>query len=181
MRKFSLLMVSMSLVLGSTMAVVGGPEAPEDGVAITSSSSATTSVSENGTEWKSSLDNLGGSCLVGDQEIGLNVTDVYRENGMTVSKFSGTLETNNPCVSLESSIEETGDGQFTLVLEELSGNGTCAQCIGSRQIEGSFRDEGDYELEIVYRNDTVATVDTSEKLDEQKQGFFRWLFSLLGF
>lgn len=172
-------MVSLSLVTGSTLAVVGGPEAPEDGAAITSgSSSATTSVSEEGTEWRSQLDTFGASCLVGDQEIGLNVTDVYTENGMTVSEFSGTLKTDNPCVSIESSVEQVSEGEYTMTLEHVSGNGTCTQCIGSQSVNGSFADEGDYKLEIVYRNETMEEIDTE---DYNNQGFFAWLLSLFGF
>jgi len=174
-------MVSMSLVLGSTMAVVGGPEAPEDGVAITSSSSATTSVNENGTEWKSTFDNLGASCLLGDTSLGLNVTEVFKKNGMTVSEFSGTLKTNNPCVSLETNVEEIGEDSYRINLEELTDNGTCSQCIGAREVNGSFRDEGDYTLEINYRNETVERIDTSDYLDENSGGLWNWLLSLFGF
>lgn len=173
-------MVSMSLVLGSTMAVVGGPEAPEDGAAITSgSSSVTTSVNEDGTEWRSQLNSFGSSCLVGDQELGLNVTEVYTEGNMTISEFSGTLKTDNPCVSLESNVEEIGEKKYRMELEHVTQNGTCMQCIGSQNVNGSFSDDGDYTLEIVYRNETLEEIDTRDY--RENKGLWSFVLSLFGF
>ena len=100
---------------------------------------------------------------------------------MTASEFSGTLKTNNPCVSLEKNVEEIGEDSYRINLEEVTDNGTCVQCIGAREVNGSFRDEGDYTLEINYRNETVERINTSDYLDENSGGLWNWILSLFGF
>lgn len=184
MRTFVLLMVSMSLVTGSAVAVVGGPEAPEDGVAITSgsSSSATASVSENGTEWRSNLENRQSSCMTGNSSTGVNVTETSEgDEGLTVS-FEGSVGTANPCATLESDVEKLSDDSYRMTLAEVPGDGACTECIGVRQIRGNLTADQDYRIELVKDNETLDTAETDNYNQEKEpRGLWQKILSFLGF
>jgi|GEM_PF-1971391 len=184
MRKFLVLIAFASVVTGSVFAVVGGPEPGEDGMAITSggSSSATTSVDENGTNWHSEISNLNSSCMSGNISTGLNFSDFKEtEEGQKV-EFSGTVSTANPCTTIETKISENSENSYSMDLVEKSGNGTCINCLGARQIEGSFITEGDYRLEVTKDGETLKELETPEYGEENKdESYFPSIGFFLGF
>mgnify|MGYP006288256257 CR=1 FL=1 len=184
MRKFLVLIALASLVTGSALAVVGGPEPGEGEMAITSggSSSATTSVDENGTKWHSEVSNLNSSYMSGNASTGLEFSDFEETDEGQKVEFSGTVSTANPCTTIETKISENSDNSYSMELVEKSGNGTCIDCVGARQIEGSFMTEGDYRLEVTKDGETLKELETPEYGEEnQDDGYFPSIGFFLGF
>ena len=178
MRKFLLLMVSLGLVLGSATAVVGGPEPGDDEVAITgvggSSSSATTSVGPNGTEYHVELNDLNSSCMSGNMSTGVELGDFQEtDEGLSVD-FSGTVSTATPCTTLETDVSEKSENVYSMELVERSGNGTCIECVGTHEIEGSFTADGEYRLEVTKDGEELASKETPNygETEEKDEGGF---------
>lgn len=170
-------MVSLGLVLGSATAVVGGPEPGEGEMAITStggSSSATTAVTENGTNYHVELSNVNSSCMSGNMSTNFELGDFQEtDRGLSVD-FSGTVSTANPCRTIETNISETSENVYRMELVEKSGNGTCLNCVGAREIEGSFAADGEYRLEVTKDGEELASTETPDygETEEEASGGF---------
>ena len=191
MRKFLLMMVSLGLVIGSGTAVVGGPEPGDGEVAITGtggSSSATTSVNENGTQYHVEFSNVNSSCMSGNMSTSFEFGDFQEtERGLSVD-FSGTVSTANPCTTIETNVSKKSEGVYSMELLEKSGNGTCIECVGANEIEGSFATEGEYRLEVTNDGEELASTETPEYGEDEEEasggfsigfwiGFLQSLFS----
>jgi hypothetical protein len=106
MRKTAIALVLVVLT-GLSTAVVGGPEAGEGEMAITStgsSASASTTVGPNGTKWRTEVADINNSCMSGNQSESFQFGEFTGvEDNLTSIEFSGTLQTSNPChmVNLE--------------------------------------------------------------------------------
>lgn len=185
MRKFLLLMVSLGLVLGSATSVIGGPEPGDGEVAITSaggSSSATTSVGPNGTEYQFEFNDLNSSCMSGNMSTSIELGEFQEtDEGLSVD-FSGTVSTATPCTTLETDVSKKSGKVYSLELVERSGNGTCIECVGSHEIEGSFTADGEYRLEVMKDGEKLASKGTPEygETEEKDEGGFS-LGSIFGF
>lgn len=184
MRKFLVLIALASLVTGSAVAVVGGPDPGDGEMAITSggSASATTSVDENGTNWRTEMSNLNSSCMSGNASTDLDFSDFEETDEGQKVEFSGTVSTANPCTTIETDISRDSDNSYSMELIEKSGNGTCIDCVGARNIEGSFMTEGEYRLEVIKDGDTLKELKTPEYGEEKKdKGYFPSLGFFIGF
>lgn len=151
-------LASLILFTGMATAVVGGPEAPENGVAITSSTggsaSAGASVTENGTEYRKQLSVTNGSCMSSNDSRGLEFETSDASDELNTVEFSGTVQTDTPCAQLSLNVEENGD-LYTLSFDRSSAEGICEQCVGMKNVQGSFSASGGYEVEFMNEKETV--------------------------
>lgn len=165
MRRLFLIVISIGILLGTGAAVVGGSNASEDGVAITTTDSSATGVATENSTWQSELNNLNSSCLSG-VDTGVNFTDTMKNDNKTTVSFSGILSTSTPCVSLESDVEEIAEDSYRITVQDRtsddSANEVCIECVGQQEIEGSFTADGDYKVEIVRNDEVLAEKDTRE-------------------
>lgn len=104
MKKKALLSVTLILITGVSTAVVGGPNASDGELAITSSSSsasATTAVGPNGTQYEAKFS-------VVNRSASANQTGVINSSfdGDQVN-FTGVVETPTPCYELSHSINRS--------------------------------------------------------------------------
>lgn len=187
-----LLTVSLIGLLGFGTAVVGGPNASDGEMTITSgsSASATTSVGANGTEYKTTIDNLNNSCSSGNQSVGMDFIGFQGDGDMTELSFEGTLETANPCTELTLKTEEVSDNSYRVeVVEKSTGRGPCVQCIGGAEFKGSFSAPGEYKVEFVKNNQSLGVQETSgfnqsdtedPSQEKKSSGMNRFLSWLLG-
>lgn len=160
MRRFLIAFVVISLV-GGGAAVVGGPNASEGEMTITSGSSASASaaVGPNGTEWRSSIENRNSSCRGPEDSENISFTGFQSDGNFTELSFKGSVNTSNPCVELGLETSEIGENTYQLEIVESPSEGICTQCVGTARFEGSFAAKGDYRVEIVHEG---------EILDKQK-------------
>ncbi len=155
-------MVSMLLVAGSAIAVVNGPEAPDNGAAITAAPDTSDVVTENGTDWSASLENQNSSCMDSNATTGVELGEFSEENESYTVEYSGALQTSNPCVTFEIDVSQPEEDVYRITLEHVQGDEPCVECVGIRNIEGEFTAEGEYRLEIVRDNETLAEAQTPE-------------------
>lgn len=186
MKKKALLSVTLILITGVSTAVVGGPNASDGELAITSSSSsasATTAVGPNGTQYEAKFS-------VVNRSASANQTGVINSSfdGDQVN-FTGVVETPTPCYELSHSINRSGDGQYSFTVEKEEENGTCTQVIAYHRYEASFTAEEPYQLIVNHGNSSVETLtheeysETDSEDDAEKSrgpiaGFFDFLNSL---
>ena len=170
MKRVYLTLALISLI-GLGTAVVGGPNASDNEVAITSgsSASASTSVGPNGTEYSTSIENLNNSCVTGDQSIGLDFVGFQGDGNMTELSFEGTLETSNPCTELALEAEEVSENSYRVeVVEKSTGRGPCVQCVGGAEVTGTFSAPGEYKVEFMKGNESLGVRETSGYEESQK-------------
>ncbi len=156
--KRTTLLASLIVFVGMATAVVGGPEAPENGVAITSSTGGSTSagasVTENGTEYRKQLSVTNGSCMSSNASRGLEFETSDASDELNTVEFSGTVQTDTPCTQLSLNVEESGD-LYTLSFDRSSPEGVCEQCVGMKNVQGSFSASGGYQVEFMNEKETV--------------------------
>ena len=149
-------------LLGSGAAVVGGPNASDGEMAITSgsSSSATTAVGPNGTQWRSSIENRGSSCRSSNSSQSIEFIGFQGNGDMTELNFQGAINTSNPCVEPEVEGEEVEEDFYRLDIVEKPSDGPCTSCLGTKSFSASFSAPGDYKVEVVSENKTLGTQKT---------------------
>lgn len=184
MKKKALLSVTLILLAGATAAVVGGPNASEGEMTITSSgssASATSAVGPNGTEYETKFS-------VVNRSASINQTGVVNSSfdGDQVN-FTGVVETPTPCYEVSHSVDRESDGQYSFTVNTEEENGTCTQVIAYHKYEASFTAEEPYQLTVNHGNSSVETL-THEEYSEPEEdteesrgpiaGFFNFLSSL---
>lgn len=195
MKRLSIALAVLALT-GMSAAVVGGPNASEGEMAITSgtgSASATNSIGPNGTQWRSQIGSYNSSCMSGNQSQGIEFGDFSTEENMTVIEFSGVLEASTPCHRAALNVSETSEDVYRVEILEKSTERVCTTCVGALNIEGSFAAPGEYRVTFVNDGEQLAERETSgygddtgsENGDENGrsvlEGFssiFSWLGSL---
>lgn len=152
-------------LIGLGTSVVGGPNASDGEMAITSgsSASASASVGPNGTEYKTTIENLNNSCSTGNQSTGMDFIGFQGNGEMTELSFEGVVNTANPCTEIGLETEEISDNVYQVELVEKStGQGPCVQCVGNAEFSGSFSAPGEYKVEFVKNNQSLGIQETSE-------------------
>lgn len=185
MKKKALLSVTFILIAGASTAVVGGPNASEGELAITStgsSASATTAVGPNGTEYETEFS-------VVNKSASANQTGVINSSfdGNQVN-FTGVVKTPTPCYTVTHSVDRTSEGQYSFTVETEEDNGTCTQVIAYHKYEASFTAEEPYQLTVNHGNSSVETLtheDYAKVVDDEVDNsgpiasFFNFLSNLL--
>lgn len=161
MKKKELLSVTLILLAGVSTTVVGGPNASEGEMAITSaesSASGTTAVGPNGTEYEAKFSVVNRSSNPSDLGAN-NMTGVINSSfdGDTVN-FTGIIETPTPCYTVTHSVDRSGDGQYSFTVNTEEENGTCTQVIAYHKYEASFTAEEPYQLKVSHENESVKTL-----------------------
>lgn len=186
--KRTVFIVAVLLVTGMAAGVVQedgtspSNEVDDGEFGITSSSSATTSVGPNGTEWKIRFDTQGSQCMSNQS------TGIMEENFVNNSvEFKGVVQTPNPCYGLESEVKEVSSNSYVLNVTSTSSNGTCVECVGVAGYTAAFEDDKPFELEVVHGGETVETLTHPDYETEdpvEQEGFLssimNWLGGLLG-
>jgi len=163
--KRTLLTLGLIGLIGFGTAVVGGPNASDGEATITSgsSASASASVGPNGTEYRTSIQNLNNSCSTGNQSTGMDFIGFQGDGEMTELSFEGVLSTANPCTEIGLETEKISDNVYQVELVEKStGQGPCVQCVGNAEFTGSFSAPGEYRVEFVKNNQSLGIQETSE-------------------
>lgn len=163
MRKLSILGL-MVVFAGVSLAVVNGTAPSEGEMAVTGASgsaSATTSVSENRTMYRSTIQNTNNSCISGNQSQHLDFEGFQsEEENMTELSFNGLVQTSNPCVELDLEASEVSEKVYRLELVEKSTSEFCTGCIGAAKFRGTFSAPGDYSVKIVHDGEVLGTQKT---------------------
>lgn len=144
-------------------AVVGGPNASEGEMVImdsSSSSSASAAVGPNGTEWRSSIENLNNSCVSSERNSSVEFVGFQSDGNLTKLSFKGSLTTPNPCYELSLNVKEVEKGLYRLEIMENSSSKICVQCLGSARFRASFSAEGDYKIKVIHDGEIIGTQKT---------------------
>lgn len=171
MRKF-LIAAALLVFTSTSLGVVGGPNASEGEMTITSgsSSSASTAVGPNGTEWRSSLENRENSCISGNQSQNIEFQGFQADGDFTTLNFDGLIQTSNPCVNLELNVSEESGDVYRIELVERSSDGVCVECVGAARFSGSFSAPGEYRAEVVNNGEVLGTIETPGFVEENSSG-----------
>lgn len=183
--KSIVLAASILLVIGSAAAVVGQEE-PDDGeMAITSgqSASASSSVTQNGTEWRAEVSMTGNSTEDIEDAV---LNPEYSENEFKIVNFEGRITAPTPCHVLEHEVNKTSENSYILNVQTVdTSDGVCAQVVTGINYNASFETQDTFDLEVQHDGETVDTLeypeeDTSEdgESDGIFQGFVTWLRGL---
>lgn len=191
--KRTVYMVTLILLAGLSAAVVGGPESGEDGeVGITSSNSASTTVTEDGVQWEAELGTVNSSCMSGEQEEGIHGYETRTEeaNGEVIQRgvsFTGSIETPNPCYTTDYEIVEEEENVYTMNIVTESEDMMCVECVGIIEYQADFDTEEGFVLHVEHDGDQVETIEHGDYegdtgTTEPEQGFFssltNWFRSL---
>ncbi|PSH00261.1 MAG: hypothetical protein BRC28_00480 [Nanohaloarchaea archaeon SW_4_43_9] len=158
-----LLLAAFFMVSGAT-AVVGGPEPGEGEMAIMSSgssASASTTVGENGTEWRAETSMVNRTSSITKPRLE-NVQ--FSEENNTVT-FTGHIVAPTPCHVIQHEVEESEDKYILNVktVSDLESNGNesiqaCAQVLTMIEYEGEFSNKESFKLEVRHNNETIRTL-----------------------
>jgi len=159
-----LLLAALLMVSGAT-AIVGGPEPGEGEMAILSSgssASASTSIGENGTGWRSETSMVNRSSSITEPRLE-NVQ--FSEEDNTVA-FNGHIVAPTPCHVIQHEVKETEDKYILnvrTVNDQLDSDSNesiqaCAQVLTMIEYEGEFSNEDSFKLEVRHNNETIRTL-----------------------
>ncbi len=181
-------------LLGSGAAVVGGPNASDGEMAITSggSSSATTAVGPNSTRWSTNIENRNSSCRSSNTSQSIDFIGFQGDGELTELNFEGVINTSNPCVKLSLDSEKVEEDVYQVEIVESPAEGPCTSCLGAAEFAASFSAPGDYKVEIINENETLGVQKTpgfqeenSSETGSEEAGvgeglssILRWLSSL---
>jgi hypothetical protein len=172
--KFKSMRKALSLIvltgfLGIGSAVVGGPNASEGEMAITSGSSeASAAVDSNGTQWKSKIENLNSSCRSPRDKEDVEFDGFQKDEEMTVLSFRGTINTSNPCSEVSIDVEKTNESNYKINLIEDRSDGVCTQCTGTATFNASFSASGDYLVQIIHDGEVLGSKETPSYNEDQR-------------
>ena len=172
------------LIIGLSTGIVNGTNNSSDGDMQISkgsgSSSATTSVGPNGTQYDTYFS-------VTEQNLSAETTGITdsRFDGDTF-RFNGSFQTNTPCHDLQHEVVEEEENVYTFkISSEESNESVCVQPLAYQRYEAGFEAEEPYNVTVKHDNETVGSFAhpdyEPENGDDEKsedQGFFA---SLTGF
>lgn len=175
--------VAVLLFVGLGTAVVGGPNASDGEMAITSggSAEATTGVGPDGKIYRTSIETTESSCLTGNQSTGIRFGEFSESGNFTRIEFSGTVQTPNPCHEVTLDVSEESSNVYRVDIKEVSRNGTCVTCLGGISFEGYFEAKDDYRLEVFHEGDNLFNKSTEGFSTEEPEntGFWRTMMQFL--
>lgn len=185
--KRTILLIAIALLV-STTAAIEGYDGPEDqphimGSGSSSSASASTAAGPNGTEWTAKLSMAGSQCL-SNSSTGVTNSSFGTENDTYSVSFQGTVETSDPCHTLDHEVIETSNGHYMMNITSNPSNGTCTQCVGSISYEASFEADEAFDIEILHDGDKVEGFthperDDNEPKDDKSSGFMASIVNFL--
>ena len=187
MKRTLLTAITITLAI-SASAVVGGPEPGEGELAITSSgstSSSTTAVGPNGTEYSSTIKMTGTNSNI---SIGENVENISYSGDQV--NFTGHIQSPTPCHVLEQETERIKEDSYRINIHTVNNQDNQSACTKQTimiKYQGTFEAEKPYTLEIRHKNQTIDTIEIPEitkqdpKEDREKgliKGFMNWFGNL---
>lgn len=182
----AIVVIAVLFAVPGATAVVGGPEPGDGEMAITShgssSASASTSVGENGTEWKAETSMINRTGNITDQRL----EDISYSGDEYKVEFVGHIEAPTPCHVINHEVDKLEDGYVLNVqtkhdqLDKDSNESgqMCAQQLTMIKYDGEFSAEEDFTVEVRHNNETVETLDhpgideEPEPAPEPRTGFF---------
>lgn len=181
MKRIAIILITSILLTVSATAVVGNNDTSEDGLSVTSSSSAsaTAGVSPNGTDYTAKVEMAGSSPSQTEDEVrNLSFPDSKVE-------FKGTIPAGTPCHVLDHKINKTGKDyvlNIQTVKEDLHGNGTefCTQVVTGINYEAEFEAEPGFQLEIQHDGETVENVQDRTVEPEPEPSLIQQILGWLG-
>lgn len=154
-------LVALIGFIGAGTAVVGGPNASDGEMTITSGSAgATTAVGPNGTQWTSSIENLNSSCRSPGDTENVDFIGFQADGELTELNFRGSINTSNPCSRISLDVEEVNDREYVIEVFENQSTEPCTQCTGTASFSASFAAEEDYRVEVIHDGDTLGVQET---------------------
>lgn len=159
MRRTALLTIMTLFLISSGLGVAGHNNSGDDYMGITStggSSSATTSVGPNGTEYTAKVMMEGRSPE--------NTSDRITSESISSSgvQFNGTIQASTPCHVIEHEITKTQDGynlNIKTVKDNLE-NQTCTQVLTGINYNAEFEGQTGFTLQVQHNGQTLNTYDT---------------------
>ncbi len=99
----------------------------------------------------------------GQGALGVNDYNVS-ENSLVTASFEGSIQTPNPCHTLQAEVAQVEEGRYRLDIQPVSENITCIECVGQVSYRGRFEAETLSQLEIMYEGSSVETVEVEETI-----------------
>lgn len=182
MKRTALITITTLFLISSGLAVVGHNNSGDNQMGITStggSSSATTSVGPNGTEYSAKVMMEGTTSA--------NTSDRIRSESISSSgvQFNGTIQASTPCHVIDHEITETQDGynlNIKTVKENIE-NRTCTQVLTGINYNAEFEGQTGFTLQVQHNGQTLNTYDTVHNEEENKDqeiGLIQAILNLLG-
>jgi hypothetical protein len=183
--KKTALLAALLVTIFSATAYTGytGPENQPHIMGATGSSSASQSVSQNGTGWSTTFSEHS----AGSSNTSTGVLNHSFENNTV--EFEGAVQTPTPCYSLNAEVEDEENSYlFNVTSKETEKQEVCPQVISYRKYNATFQADEPFKLEVVHNGESVANMthpDYEEKSNEEKKSggalsalfsFFRSLF-----
>lgn len=162
MRRILVLFALIGFV-GAGTAVVGGPNASDGEMVIMDSggsASASAAVGPNGTQWRSSLENLNSSCRSPEDDQNVEFVGFQGDGNMTQLQFTGRINTSNPCTELSMDVKQVNESFYRAEIVKNPSREICTQCTGTAEFSASFSTEGDYRFEVVSDGRTLGVQET---------------------
>lgn len=157
MKRTAIILIAFTLVVGTSTALVGHNNSPEDEVSITSggSASSTTGVSENGTEYTAKVEMEGRTQNI----TGNRIRNIDREDSRV--QFEGTVAAGTPCHVIDHEVSRK-NGEYVMniktVKDNLDRNNTlCAEVVTGINYSAEFKAEPGFKLEVQHNGETLKT------------------------
>lgn len=147
-----------------------------------SSASATTGVSENGTEYRATVEQRDSACRSDpvDTAVDSMQSSEQADNGYNVT-WTGHIETADPCHTVRHTVEQAGPDRYVVNVTTESSGEPCSQCVGKVSYDASFMARGEHTLEIQHDGETVETVEhgsgSPPPQDDEERGFLAGLLA----
>jgi len=154
--KKTVLLTALLVTVFSATAYTGytGPEDQPHIMGSSGSSSASQSVSQNGTAWSMNFTERS----AGPENRSTGVMNHSFEN--TTVEFRGAVQVPTPCYSLNAEVEEREDSSylFNITSERTDNKEVCPQVISYREYNASFQAEEPFRLEVIHDGNSTANL-----------------------
>lgn len=175
-------LVTFAFLIPSSAAVVGGPEADDGEMTITSgsSSSASKAVGPNGTEWTTEVSMVNRTSNITQDRLE-NIE--YGAENYTVD-FTGYITAPTPCHVIDHEMEETEGGYvMNINTERSSDSQACIEVLTMIKYDADFSTDEQFTLKVRHDNETVRTLEhpgmDSTEPEKKRKGFFSGIMSWL--
>jgi hypothetical protein len=177
MKRIALALITFGLIVGNAAAVVDNKTRNNSDVGITSgSSSATTGVNPNGTQYTAKVEMRGRTSNASNIVENVSYAD---KNKVT---FSGVINASNPCHTLEHDLNETGDDSYILNIKTVDSEsaGACATVVTGIKYDAEFEADAGFNLEVRHNNRTIETMEDRVVEPKPEPGLLEKILNFLG-
>lgn len=182
MKRTALLLIASCLLITPALGVVGHNNSDSE-IGITSSSSATTAVGPNGTDYTAKVEMQGRNRV--------NTEDRINNETISSSKveFNGTIRAGTPCHVLEHEVTQSEEGYILNIetAQDTERGEVCTQVVTGINYHAEFEGKSGFNLEVQHNGETIETFQTvSDKGNKNKDSgtkktFFQKVLGFLGF